>query len=153
MRPRTITAFALALLIFTIPRESHAQPRASTVAADTAALRAEIEALNASMVSAFKKEPSSVARYYHDDARILGGGTRATGRQQVDAYWAGATMFADWKLEVIQVGGHRDHPWLLGRSTLTGKSGRTMVTDFVGVLRRGPDGALRYLVDMYTAAP
>ena len=115
-------------------------------------LQQEAEALTSAMVAAFKADPSSVAKYYADDASILGGGQRAVGREQIDAYWRGATMFADWKLEVLEVGGDGASPWVRGRSTLQGKSGRTMVTEFVGLLKRQPDGKLRFYVDMYVAA-
>lgn len=113
-------------------------------------LRQEVEALLGAMVTAFKTDPASVARFYTDDASILGGGGRYVGREQIDQYWAGATMFADWRLELLEVG-DGSSPWVRGRSTLHGKSGRTMVTEFIGILRRQPDG-LRFYVDMYVAA-
>jgi len=116
-----------------------------------ATLRKEIEDLNQAMVAAFKRNPASVASFYTDDARIIGGGARHEGRAAIDAYWAQATMFKDWSLEVFDAGGSATSPWLLGRSTLTGQSDRTMVTDFLGVLRRMPDGSLKYQVDFYTA--
>lgn len=120
---------------------------------DPAALRREIEALNGAMVAAFKQNPASVASFYTDDARIVGGGTRIQGRQAVDAYWAPLTGFADWKLEVLDSGGDASSPWLLGRSTLIGPGGRMMITEYLGVLRRMPDGTLKYAVDFYTSAP
>lgn len=115
-------------------------------------LKQETESLFAAMVAAFKSDPPSVARYYTDDATILGGGQRSSGRAEIDRYWVGATMFADWKLEVIEVGGDGPSPWVRGRSTLAGRSGRTMVTEFIGLLRRQGDGTLRFHVDMYVAA-
>lgn len=118
---------------------------------NASALRQEIEALLTDMVSAFKADPASVSKYYTDDAMILGGNAHAVGREQVDQYWRGAMMFADWKLDVLDVGdGQR--PWVRGRSTLIGRSGRTMVTEFIGLLARDPDGRLRFAVDMYVAA-
>jgi ketosteroid isomerase-like protein len=114
-------------------------------------LQQEVEDLLSAMVTAFRTEPSSVAKFYTDDARILGGGQRAEGREQVDAYWRDATMFEDWKLEVLEVGGEGPTPWVRGRSTLHSKSGRVMVTEFVGLLRRQPEG-LRFYVDMYVSA-
>ena len=103
------------------------------------------------MVAALKADPASVARFYTDDASILGGGQRHVGREQIDQYWRSATMFADWKLEVLEVGGDATTPWMRGRSTLLGKSGRTMVTEFVGLLKRQPDG-LKFYVDMFVMA-
>lgn len=92
-------------------------------------------------------------KFYADDATIVGGGQRGHGRAEIDRYWASATMFADWKLEVTEVGGDGSTPWVRGTSTLVAKSGRTMVTEFIGLLKRQPDGNLRCYVDMYVAAP
>lgn len=145
--PRAFSALtALGLLAITWPSTARAQ------AASATSLRAEIEALNVSMVAALKNDPPSVARFYTDDASILGGGSRYAGRAQIDKYWAEATMFADWKLEVLEVGGDSASPWLRGRSTLVGRSGRSMVTEFVGILKRQSNGELKYYVDMYVAA-
>lgn len=116
-------------------------------------LRQEAESLLSEMVSAFKADPPSVAKFYTDDASILGGGQRTVGRQELDAYWRGATMFADWQLEVLEVGGEESSsPWVRGRSTLHSRSGRTMVTEFIGLLKRQPDGRLKFYVDMYVSA-
>jgi hypothetical protein len=35
---------------------------------------------------------------------------------------------------------------------LQGQSGRRMETDYIGILRRQPDGSLKFYVDMYVAA-
>lgn len=122
-------------------------------ATDPAALRREIEALNAAMVAAFKQNPASVASFYTDDARIVGLGTRIQGQQAVEAYWAPLTGFTDWKLEVLDSGGDWTSPWLLGRSTLVEEGGRMTITEYLGVLRRMPDGTLKYAVDFYALAP
>lgn len=146
-RRRALSAFiAVAAVAITHPPAVHAQAAAGV------GLRAEIEALNAAMVAALKADPPSVARFYTDDASILGGGGRYVGRAQIDQYWADATMFADWTLEVLEVGGDAASPWVRGRSTLVGRSGRRMVTEFVGILKRQPAGDLKYYVDMYVAA-
>lgn len=121
--------------------------------AQTGTLRQQVDSLHVAMVQAFKAQPSSVARFYTDDASILGGGARYVGRAQIDEYWRQATMFADWKLEVLEVGGGPDAPWVRGRSTLTGTSGRIMVTDYVGILRRQRDGTFRFYVDMFVGTP
>lgn len=115
-------------------------------------LRQEVEALLASMVTALKTDPASVATFYSDDASIMGGGSRSVGREQVDQYWREATMFSDWTLEVIEVGGESSAPWVRGRSVLVGKSGRSMATEFIGLLKRQSDGRLKFYVDMYVAA-
>jgi ketosteroid isomerase-like protein len=117
-----------------------------------AGLRLEIDGLLAAMVAALKADPASVAGFYTDDASILGGGSRYVGRAEVDQYWREATMFADWTLEVIEVGGEPKAPWVRGRSTLVGNSGRRMATEFIGLLERQPDGRLKFYVDMFVAA-
>ena len=139
------TLFAFALFL-AIPSALEAQAGSRT------SLRREIEALNASMVAAFKKEPASVARFYSDDASIIGSGSRSVGRAEIDKYWSAIGGFPDWKLEVLEVGGDSATPWLHGRSTLVSQSGRLMVTEFVGILKRQSNGELKYYIDMYVSA-
>lgn len=115
-------------------------------------LKSEVEALHTEMVAAFKRAPASVARFYTDDASIMGGGQRAVGRAQVDQYWSTGPMPTDWALEVLEVGGDAQSPWVRGRSTLSGQGGRRMVTDVVAILKRQPDGRLKYYLDMYVAS-
>jgi ketosteroid isomerase-like protein len=124
---------------------------AVAASAQPSPLHKEVETLFTAMTAALKADPASVARYYTDDASIMGGGQRYAGRVQIDQYWREATMFADWKLEVIEVGDGAA-PWVRGRSTLHGKSGRVMATEFVGLLKRQSDGSLRFYLDMYDAA-
>lgn len=127
---------------------------ASTAGAQKADLRAEIQAVNDSMVTAFNSgNLMAVARFYTDDARIDGErGTVVTGREAIDKYWTGIRGAKSWKLEVIAVGGDANQPWQVGRSTLvqTGSSGdRTSVVEFLGVWRRDSKGGLRLAVDYY----
>jgi ketosteroid isomerase-like protein len=113
--------------------------------------RKDIEGLNAQMVAAFKKDPATVAGFYTDAAAVIGGGQRAQGRAAVDDYWKGAaSMFTDWSLETIDSGGHADAPWQYGKSVVQGRSGRSMETYFIGLLRRQPGGELKFQVDAYT---
>lgn len=128
---------------------------AVAVAAFTAAqsapdLRAEIDALNRRMVEAFKHDPAAVATFYTDAAAIVGGGQRAQGRAAIDDYWRQGTMFASWSLETLETGGHPDAPWQYGRSVAQGRSGRTMETFFVGLLRRQSGGDLKFQIDAFT---
>jgi ketosteroid isomerase-like protein len=118
------------------------------------ALRAEIQAVNDSMVAAFNSgDMLAVARFYTDDARIDGErGELVQGRVAVDKYWTGIRNAKSWKLDVIDVGGPRDHPYQVGRSTLvtTGPNGdRTSVVEFLVIWRREPAGGLRIAVDYY----
>ena len=122
---------------------------ASSLAAQAPARR-EVEQLLSDMTTAFKADPASVAKYYTEDAMIAGGRLRVTGREAVDKYWAGVAGYKDWKLELIDVGDGAT-PWVRGISTLVGAE-RNSVTEFLGVLKRGSDGKLRFHVDMYIPA-
>lgn len=118
------------------------------------ALRAEIQAMNDSMVAAFNSgDMLAVARFYSDDARVDGErGELVRGREDVDTYWTGIRNAKSWKLDVIEVGGHPDNPYQIGRSTLVtgGPDGdRTSIVEFLAIWRREPDGTLRMVVDYY----
>lgn len=113
-------------------------------------LKAEVDSLHDAMVAAFKRDPPSVARFYTDDATIIGMGMQRRGRAEVDGYWSQGIGATDWTLQALEVGGTREAPWVLGRSTLVGQSGRRMITDYIGILARGADGRLRYRIDLFT---
>jgi CubicO group peptidase (beta-lactamase class C family)/ketosteroid isomerase-like protein len=118
------------------------------------ALRAELQAVNDSMVAAFNSgDMRAVARFYADDARIDGErGVLVQGRAAVDKYWTELRNPKSWKLDVIDVGGHADNPYQIGRSTLvtTGANGdQTSVVEFLVIWRRAPSGGLRIVVDYY----
>ncbi|MBA2301886.1 MAG: beta-lactamase family protein [Acidobacteria bacterium] len=114
-------------------------------------LRGEVEALHAEMMSAFRDQPANAARYYTEDARILGGGRRYNGTEQVRTYFSQVATGATWTLEIVDVGGSAAEPWVLGRSTLGRAGTQGMTVDYLAVLRRGADGRLRYHIDMFTA--
>jgi len=122
--------------------------------AQNPALRAEIQAVNDSMMAAFNSgNMLAVARFYADDARIDGErGELVQGRAAIDKYWTDIRNAKSWKLDVIDVGGPPDTPYQIGRSTLvtTGPNGdRTSVVEFLVVWRRDPSGGLRIVVDYY----
>jgi ketosteroid isomerase-like protein len=122
--------------------------------AQNPALRAEIQAVNDSMVAAFNSgDMPAVARFYADDARIDGErGELIQGRAAIDKYWMDIRNAKSWKLDVIAVGGPPDHPYQIGRSTLvtTGPNGdRTSIVEFLVVWRRDDAGKLRMVVDYY----
>jgi ketosteroid isomerase-like protein len=123
---------------------------AAPLAAQTP-LRREVETLFSDMTTAFKAKPADVAKFYTDDAMIAGGRLRVTGREAVDKYWGGVSGYTDWKLEIIEVGDGTT-PWVRGISTLVSSSDRNSVTEFLGLLKRGTDGKLRFYVDMYIPA-
>lgn len=122
---------------------------------EPADLRAEVEALNRAMVAAFDSAPASVARFYADDARIVGPGRQTvSGRTAIDQYWASIRRPSSWTLEVVDVGGSRESAHQIGVSRLTspkrdGSSG-TYVCDFVVIWKRQADGTLRIVLDLYT---
>jgi ketosteroid isomerase-like protein len=125
---------------------------APCASAQDKSLRQEIDALHAGMVAAFKASPATVSKFYTDDARILGGGGRYVGREQLDQYWRQSPAGAEWTLEVLEIGGDAQTPWVRGLSTLQSTGGRKFVTEYVGLLKRQPDGQLKFYVDMYTSA-
>jgi ketosteroid isomerase-like protein len=126
---------------------------AAIAAQSSSTLRKDVEALHEAMVAAFKADPASVARFYTDDASIMFSGARYVGREQVDRYWRQGPFPESWTLEVLEVGGDSLTPWVRGRSTLTGQGGRRQVVDYVGLLKRQPDGQLKYYVDMFVGVP
>jgi ketosteroid isomerase-like protein len=80
-------------------------------------------------------------------------GMRIRGRENLDRYWQSITNPKSWRLDVFEVGGSRDEPWQLGRSTLvtTSASGQdqSSIVDFIVLWRRQSDGQLRIYIDMY----
>lgn len=114
--------------------------------------RTPADSLLAAMVATFKASPASAATYYTDDAIVVGGGTRMIGRQAVDAYWTQITPGSTWELETLASGEVSGVPFVHGRSTLRSSPERASITDFIGLLKRGADGQLRFYVDAYTGA-
>jgi ketosteroid isomerase-like protein len=120
----------------------------------SSSLRAEIEGINRQLEDAFnRKDMLAVARYYTDDARLVGPrGQEVRGRAAIDAYWQNVRGPKSWRLEAFDIGGSRDEAYQFGRSTLVqeGTAGdRTSVADFVVIWKRGPDGQLRIALDFY----
>ena len=120
----------------------------------TAALKAEIEAVNRQMEVAFgRKDLLAVAKFYADDARLIGPrGQEVRGRAAIDAYWIGVRNPKSWRLEAFDIGGGPDEAYQFGRSTLVQENStgdRTSVTDFVVVWKRGSDGQWKIALDFY----
>jgi ketosteroid isomerase-like protein len=127
---------------------------ATPAPAQNRTLRAEIEAVHDSMTAVFNRgNPAGVARFYGDDARVDGERTAPIrGRAAIDTYWRGIANAKSWKLEIIEVGGSRDQPYEIGRSTLTTSSpsgDRVSVVEYLVLWRRETNGALRIAVDYY----
>ena len=137
-----------------------AAPVAQSQALEDRAIRRELAAINDAMAATFNRgDYLGAARFYTDDAQIIGPGVRVTGRAAVDRYWTSLPAGATWRLDVLDAGGGRNSPWQLGRSTLVmptrGGDGTTStsVVDFLAVWRRQPDGALKLYIDMYVPVP
>ena len=141
----TMVGLVAAVLLFSLAPGAFAQRRD---------LRAEIHAVNDSMVAAFNRgDRRPVARFYTNDARTDGeGGIVVQGRDAVDRYWSSISGAKSWKLEVLAVGGHRDSPWQVGRSTLVqgGPNGdRASIVEFLAIWRRDAARRPRLAVDYY----
>jgi ketosteroid isomerase-like protein len=96
----------------------------------------------------------AAAAFYADDAivRTLQG-IDAQGRAAVDRYFEGIGK-AQWKLDVIQVGGLPDSPYQVGRSTLIhGTRPDTSIVGFVLLWKRQSNGQLRIALDYYHGLP
>ncbi len=147
---RRVVCFIIACIL-----ASAARPLAAQQTASPAALRAEVTRLNEEMVAAFQRgDRAAVARFYADDARIVGPGRRVVqGREAIDRYWASIGSPAEWRLEVVEVGGSANEVYQLGVSTLTSprRDGTpdTYTCDFVVIWKRQPDGRLRIALDQY----
>jgi ketosteroid isomerase-like protein len=121
---------------------------------DREAIRKEVEEVNRAMEAAFnRKDLLAAARFYADDATIIGPrGERVRGRERIDQYWTSIRNPVSWKLDVLEIGGSRDEPWQVGRSTLvTGNPPEvhSSITDFIVLWRRQRDGTLKIYIDMY----
>lgn len=117
-------------------------------------LRREIDSLNAAMMAAFRRgDLRAVARFYADDARIVGPRRSVTaGREAIDRYWTGVAGAKSWKLEVVDVGGSRDDAYQVGVSSLTtvrDGAEATYTTDFVVIWKRQPNGEMKIALDLY----
>ena len=120
----------------------------------SAALRAEIEAVNRQMEIALgRKDLLAVAKFYADDSRLIGPrGQEVRGRAAIDAYWSNIRNPKSWRLEAFDIGGGRDEAYQFGRSTLVQENAtgdRTSVTDFVVIWKRGSDGQWKIALDFY----
>lgn len=146
MRALRLSFLVLAGLL--LPALSQAQ------SSELAAIRTEVEAVNRAMEAAFNcGDMLAVAGFYADDATMMGPGQRIRGRENLNRYWQSIPNPKSWKLDVFEVGGSKDEPWQLGRSTLVSGSPsgqeHTSIVDFIVLWRRQSDGQLRIHVDMY----
>lgn len=144
----TIAVIASLLAASPLPAQTPAQ-------ADTSALFREVEALNRGMEAAVNRgDLKGAAAFYADNAIVrTARSIIVQGRAAVDRYFESIGK-ATWKLDVIQVGGHKDAPYQVGRSTLIhGTKPDTSVVSFVVYWRRQKDGQLKIELDYYHSAP
>ena len=130
---------------------------AAATATDTsrhAAMVKEVCAMNRELEQAVaRRDLMAASAIYSDSGRLIGPGgrTEAAGRAAIDQFWRNIGNARSWRLDVFEVGGHRNSPYQIGRSTLVIDSPtgpQTHVTQFV-VLWRRENGRLRILIDSY----
>ena len=125
--------------------------------ADRAAIRREVESRTQAMSEAFQRgNLRAVARFYADDAKILASGTRVEGRAEIDRFWLKIRNPLAWTMETIDVGGSRDEPFQLVRSTLVERTRNHADTSFAMCLliwKREANGQLRIRLDVYATYP
>lgn len=145
------------LILFTLLATArlNAQPPPSDYSPTRQALWAEVRALNDSMEAAFNRgDVERVSRFYADNARMRGAhSSEISGRSAITKFWTGIKNPVRWKLDVVEVGAHRDFAYQKGRSHLTSRDAngqdRTYSSDFLVVWERQPDGALRVIMDLW----
>jgi ketosteroid isomerase-like protein len=117
------------------------------------ALQQEVEAQALLMAQAFERgDMKAVARFYADDARIYASGKRVEGRTDIEEFWNEIRHPSSWLMQTVDVGGSRDEPYLMVRSTLVEKwSGHadTSRTMCLMTWRRGSDGKLKIQNDVF----
>jgi ketosteroid isomerase-like protein len=159
LRPLTSARVVLALTALAAACRT-AAPVVESQPFEDRAIRRELAAVNAAMAATFNRgDYLGAARFYSDDAQIIGESVRVTGRAAIDRYWTSIPAGSTWRLDVLDAGGSRNSPWQLGRSTLVmpsrdpGGAPFTSVVDFLAVWKRQPDGTLKLYIDMYVPAP
>ena len=124
---------------------------------DRAAIRREVEGRTQAMSEAFRRgDLRGVARFYADDARMYASGTVVEGRGEIDRFWLKVRNPLTWTMETVDVGGSRDEPYQLVRSTLVERSRGHADTSFAMCLlqwRRDESGQLRIRLDVYANYP
>ena len=135
-----------------VPLAGQARP-----VAERAAIEREVEGRTRAMVQAFERDDlAAVARFYADDARIYASGTRVEGRSAIDRFWRKIIQPVSWEMETVDVGGSRDEPYQLVRSTLVSGPRRHRDTSYAMCLlvwRRDANGELRIRLDVYANYP
>ena len=119
-------------------------------------VRVQIRLLNQQMEDAFNaNDMRKVAAFYCDDAEIVyDNGYTVKGRTNLDDYWASLKdKGRGWKLTVVEVGGHGDILFQLGKSDLKHMDGAketNSITNFIVLWKKQPDGSYKIFRDYLT---
>jgi ketosteroid isomerase-like protein len=143
------------LFLLITPLPLAAQVRSTD--SERASIHREVEARTRAMAAAFGRgDMRAVARFYADDARLYASGTRIEGRAEIDRFWGKIERPLSWVMETIEVGGSRDEPYQLIRSTLVEQIRSHSDTSFAICLliwKREANGQLRIRLDVYANYP
>ncbi len=116
---------------------------------DTSSVKKQIMLLNQQMEAAFNNnDMDKVAAFYADDGEIVDDSYTVKGRMDLNNYWkALKDLGRGWKLTVVEIGGHGEFVYQLGKSDLKyindGKESRS-ITNFVLIWRKQEDGGIKY---------
>lgn len=118
----------------------------------------EVETLNREMEAAFNRgDLKGVAAFYTDNSVVRNStSVNASGRKQVDAYWAGIRDGKSWTLEVrgVTAAENTNLVYETGKSTLvSGSPAHTSIVGFLVVWQRQSDGKLKIILDYYHPEP
>ena len=145
---RAIAALAIALVLL---------PTTLAAQRDTELWR-EVETLNREMEAAFNRgDLQGVAAFYADNSVVRSStSVSASGRKQIDAYWAGIKDGKRWTLDVrgVTAAENTNLVYQTGKSTLvSGSPERTSIVGFLVVWQRQSNGKLKILLDYYHPEP
>ena len=123
---------------------------------DTSTVKKHIMVLNQQMEDAFNKNDMvTVASFYaHDGEIVYPDNYTVKGRTNLDKYWMDLKdKGRGWKLTVVEIGGHGEFVYQLGKSDLKyindGKESSS-ITNFVLIWRKQDDGNYKIFRDYLT---
>ncbi len=122
---------------------------------DTSSVKKQIMLLNQQMEAAFNNnDMDKVAAFYAGDGEIVDDSYTVKGRMDLNNYWkALKDLGRGWKLTVVEIGGHGEFVYQLGKSDLKYiRQGResTSITNFVLIWKKQTDGTYKIFRDYLT---